>query len=168
MVTLLGLSAYSSRKDGEREPLSRSRFERWSGAVDEACDPLAPDERNEASISGGIGSTLRSSKASFLRAAKARLFKRQSETSYLLGSRERAATSVRSPDGIITLERRSSLGYEGLPEMPKEQGSQGGDMECDPEARYWKVTYALRIIYSKILSSSSTHSMYKCLVFLQK
>lgn len=115
--------------------------------MDEACDPLAPDERNDASISGGSGSTLRSSKVPFLRAAKARFFKKQSETSYLLGSRERAATSVRSPEGmLVTLERSSSLGYEGPPEMLKGQGSQDGDMEWDPEARHWKVTYYLCII----------------------
>lgn len=137
--------------------------------MEESCDPLTPDERNEESISGGIGSTLRSSKASFLRAAKARLFKRQSE-SYFLGSRERAATSVRSPDDTMaTLERRSSLGYERLPEMPKGQVLQDGDMECDPEDRHWKVTYYLRIIYSKILwfKIYSFHVPLS-LVFLQK
>ena len=138
---------------GEKESLNRSGDSpSGSGALGETYGSAAPADENTSAGSGSGRSprwsapepepvSLRSStRLSLFRAATVRLFK--TTEAAVIGTRERAATAFTpiEEEGVFAMERRSSLGFEGLPEMPKGQGLQDeASVEWDTEARRWEV-----------------------------
>lgn len=170
----------SSKRDGEREPLSRSSaFVKTRGGTAAATDndsnlnsKTAPPGSNRAAefrspkrptaaavLRGGVSKsppTLRGGERANSAAAAAAAARGRAATS-VRPLEERPSRAQSTPFG--SLERRSSLGYDGLPAMPARVGGSGAAGEWDAETGRWKVIY-------NIFLSLFFLSLYVCIYYV--
>lgn len=140
----------NSKRDGEREPLTRSSgYTKSRGGTTADNSTLNSKTASPGSNRAEFRSPKRPTAAAVLRGAASK-----SPPSLGVGepaasaARGRAVTSARPPEERAsrasstpfgTLERRSSLGYDRLPAMPARTTGTGAAGEWDADTGRWKV-----------------------------